>query len=312
MNTYKGIVTGIREREQLSWGEFYPDKGLLQKAGLTSAYMFAEQLGIDYLSLPPKKKGGGDLFGRKTMISGGLATRDFPVTNVAELASYDFPDLSDVSLDALSAGDGQVATLLLLEGPMQLLSSLMPFNLFMVLLIKEKQLIREIMERYLAFLLSVTEEAKTRNISGVVMGDDVAGSAGLMMSPKILDTSYFPWLESFIQTSGCQVMAHSDGDVRAIIPSYIQAGVVGLQSIERTSNMRIEDLAEAYPEFLFWGGVSREALMGDMDLLKEEAGLIHLLKKQGALVAAGSCTGILDDMMELPSLEQLKRIVVEG
>jgi hypothetical protein len=312
MTAYKGIMTSIREKELLSWGEFYPDRQLLEKAEASSAYIFADEVGIDYLSLPPKKIGGGDLFGRRSISSSDLMTSDFPVNSMADLSEYVFPMVEDVTLGDLQDEQASVSTLLLLEGPIQLLSSLMPFDLFMVSLIKEKQLIRETMERYLKFLLSITERAKSRNIAGVVMGDDVAGTAGLMMSPKILDNAYFPWLESFIQTSGCQVMVHSDGDVRSIIASYIQAGAVGLQSIERASNMRIEDLAESYPEFLFWGGVSRDALMGDRDLLTEEAGLIHHLKKRGALIAAGSCTGILDGQMEMESLKQLKRIITEG
>lgn len=309
MNLERSIVKRIQQTRHLSWGEFYPDKGLMEKAGVRTTYDFAEKMGIDFLSLPPSKLGGGDLFGRASKMSNALMTREFPVKCMKDLEQYEFPAIEMVLLDKRSLSGQNRDNLLLLEGPIQLLSSLMPFNLFMMSLVRDKRLMLETITRYFEWLISITKKAGEMGISGVVLGDDIAGVAGLMMSPKILDAMYFPFLQQYISQCELPVFMHSDGDVRMVIPSYIQAGAVGLQSIEREAGMHIEKLVEDYPEFLFWGGISREAFSGNMDLLEEEAFLLRDLRNKGARVVAGSCTGILDDLMIIESLNAFKAMI---
>ncbi|QRN84676.1 hypothetical protein JR334_06695 [Clostridia bacterium] len=309
MNFEGAITTRIQQTNQLSWGEFYPENGLLKKAGVSTAHDFAENMGIDFLSLPPGKAGGGDLFGRMVARSNALKKPSFPVNSMEELEQYALPNLDVVTLDKLGSREENKDNLLLLEGPIQLLSSIMPFDLFMMSLARDKNLMEKAVKSYFDWLLLIVKKAIDKGISGVVLGDDIAGTSGLMMSPRILEAMYFPFLQDFIGRCELPVIVHSDGDVRMVIPSYIEAGAAGLQSIEREAGMHIEELVKTYPNFLFWGGISREAFTGDLALLREEASLLRKLRHQGAFVVAGSCTGILDEMMEIENLRALRAMI---
>ncbi len=289
------LLQWIAQSDRLLWGEFYPEPALLTRAEMLGTSEAAAVWGIDMLTLPPlckkidQEKSHVDLFGRYQN----------QVQKLAELMDKEFPVCDDYFLtDWDAAKKHHIKTSLLLEGPIQMLSNVMPFEAFLIACMKEQRLMKDIMERYAAYLLQVVELAKQQGALAVVLGDDVAGQAGLMYSPRWLDVMYFPWLEDFVRQTKMQVVVHSDGDIRSLVDRYRSVGVVGVQSVERAASMRVEELVEKYPDFLFWGGIDSVCFQGEMDLLREEISRLKKLKKQGALLMAGSSTGLLDGGME--------------
>lgn len=104
-------------------------------------------------------------------------------------------------------------------------------------------------------------------IDFVVLGDDMAYTEGMMISPELMRNFFFPWYRRFIQAArdaGKRVVFHSDGNVEPVIPDFIDAGLNALHPIEPKA-MDIVRLKKAYAKRLsFFGNI-------DVDLLSRGA-----------------------------------------
>ena len=72
-------------------------------------------------------------------------------------------------------------------------------------------------------------------VDGFFFGNDFGGQAGLVCSPRDLDTFVFPWFRRLAEQGrrhGYQVVAHSCGSVHRLIPRMIAAGVDCLHPLQ--------------------------------------------------------------------------------
>jgi len=70
-------------------------------------------------------------------------------------------------------------------------------------------------------------------ITYFVIGDDIAGNNGLMMSPDTWRKWVKPHTEQLINlglTHGCQVIYHSDGDVSELLDDFVEMGITVLDT----------------------------------------------------------------------------------
>lgn len=296
---------------RLLWGEFHPERALVQAAGERNGPSLIRSLGVDLVCLAPdgaRDEAGRDPFGRARVCRSGLKTVSFPLQTMDDLASYAFAEASRFSTETLRAYHASGAQrLVLLEGPIQLCASLMPYDRFLMGLVRAPDAMSEAMQRYGALLLELVRQARRAGACGVMLGDDVAGATGPMIAPRMLRAWYFPWLKRFVEASPLPVFVHSDGDLRSLIGDYAEAGVLGLQSLEREAGMRVETLSEHWPDLWFWGGVSRQALVSDASLLDAEIERFLALRRAGRRVVFGSSTGLLDGAMDPRLLERVRQ-----
>ncbi len=287
------------QSDRLLWGEFYLSDGLRSKLDCGPVHEADCGLGIDLLSLPVRGREGGDPYGRRTVCQNGLTTGVAPLQNADELYRYEWPGEKKILFpEELARDGGTKKKLLLLEGPMQLGSSLLPFEVWVTALVRDTDNLARALSACTEHLVRLVQNCPG-TLAGVVLGDDVAGTGGPLYGPALLDRVYFPLLRQLVLAlEPLPVVVHSDGDLRMLLPSYRDCGVAGIQSLERSAGMLPEELTEQYPDMLFWGGLSREGLTGERSLLDRELDVLMTLRRQGARVMAGSCTGILDGEMD--------------
>jgi hypothetical protein len=69
----------------------------------------------------------------------------------------------------------------------------------------------------------------------IYIGEDLCYNSGLMVSPRLLDQIYFPWLayalEPLVQ-AGIGIIWHCDGNVMPIIERLLKMGVAGFQGFQ--------------------------------------------------------------------------------
>ncbi|MCX6985878.1 MAG: nucleoside 2-deoxyribosyltransferase, partial [Lentisphaerae bacterium] len=85
-------------------------------------------------------------------------------------------------------------------------------------------------------------------------------TGGMIISPQFMREFFFPWYRKFIQIArdaGKYIIFHSDGDIEAVIPDFIDAGLNGLNPIEPAA-MDIVKLKKMYGDKL--------ALTGNIDV----------------------------------------------
>jgi uroporphyrinogen-III decarboxylase len=82
------------------------------------------------------------------------------------------------------------------------------------------------------------------------------------------------------------VFLHSDGDVRPILDMLVDAGIDGLNPLERRAGMAIEEIHARYPRLVLTGGMCNTDTLvnGPVEKVREEARRIVELGRDGGIV----------------------------
>ncbi|MBN1352262.1 hypothetical protein JXJ21_22890 [candidate division KSB1 bacterium] len=111
--------------------------------------------------------------------------------------------------------------------------------------------------------------------TGIWIYDDMACNDGPMFSPKAFEMVFLPAYQRMItafKSAGAKyVFLHSDGDIRPILEMMVDAGIDGLNPIERRANMNIVQLKKQYPELILTGGMCNTITLVQGPLAKIEA-----------------------------------------
>ncbi len=105
---------------------------------------------------------------------------------------------------------------------------------------------------------------------------DIAYKDALLLSPAFLKKEWFPrlkFLNATWQKHGIKCLFHSDGDLTPIIPDLIEAGIDGLNPIEKVAGMDLPQIAKQYGNQIFFAGgidVSQLIPFGTPEEVREE------------------------------------------
>jgi len=82
----------------------------------------------------------------------------------------------------------------------------------------------------------------------VYLGEDLCYNSGPMVSPKLLDEIYFPWLayslEPFVQ-AGIDIIWHCDGNIMPILDRLLAMGITGFQGFQEDAGVSLERLVRS-------------------------------------------------------------------
>lgn len=91
----------------------------------------------------------------------------------------------------------------------------------------------------------------------IAFTDDIAYKDHLLCSPKVFERFYAPkykQLFDYIHHRGGKTMFHTDGDITALVPQYIDIGLDLLQGLEPVAGVDIIALNEQYGYKISWNG----------------------------------------------------------
>jgi uroporphyrinogen decarboxylase len=99
----------------------------------------------------------------------------------------------------------------------------------------------------------------------VVIGEDMAGRNGPLVSPAVFREFMMPYYQRF--TAFCRdhgvvsIWVDSDGDMRKLIPLWIEAGVTGVIPCDVVlGQVDVMALREAFPRLLLAGGIDKRVI----------------------------------------------------
>jgi len=123
---------------------------------------------------------------------------------------------------------------------------------------------------------------------------DIAWNNGLIFSPEFLRKELIPFVRQNVNAwhkYGIKVFYHSEGDIRAIIPDLIEAGVDGIHPVEPMAGMSTKEIKEKYPKLLMIGGLDNSQMlnrwsMDEIDNAVKEA--LQGGKKGGGYIISSS------------------------
>jgi uroporphyrinogen decarboxylase len=240
---------------------------------------------------------GTDAFGIKWDTSGLYRTANHhPLehASLAEINEYPFPDPDDIvqaeairaRLKTIKAMDQEYAIVgraVASYGFFEMSQSLRKHEQFFVDLAWSPEIVNGLVARLYDFYAALTErflDAAGESLDIIELpGDDFAGNAGPLISPKMFDQFFkepYQRLISMIKSHSphIKVIYHSDGAMTAFLARLVEIGADIFHSAEPLPVWDLGEMKTKYgDQLVFMGGIDiREALQGD------EAGVVAEVK----------------------------------
>jgi uroporphyrinogen decarboxylase len=150
------------------------------------------------------------------------------------------------------------------------------FEESLVTLALEPDFIAAMCEAHTDLVIGTLDRAREVGIApdGLFLVEDLGMNTGLMFSPRAYERVVFPAhqrLGEYLHRHGIAYFIHTDGDIRALIPRLIQAGVQVLQPMEAKSHLDVRELKREYGRDLaFFGNIDVRKMTASRAELEEE------------------------------------------
>ena len=148
-------------------------------------------------------------------------------------------------------------------------------------------------DKVAAHIAAVGVEALSRSglqENGIWIFDDMGTNKGPFFSPdtfeKVLLPGYRHMVKTYREAGARYVLLHSDGDIRPILDMLIDAGIEGLNPLEKRAGMAMTEIRKKYPRLILTGGMDNTNTLvnGPVEKIEKEAREIIDLGKEGGIV----------------------------
>ncbi|MEM1509505.1 MAG: uroporphyrinogen decarboxylase family protein [Thermofilaceae archaeon] len=168
------------------------------------------------------------------------------------------------------------------------------------LLYRDQRMLIYMFERIGRFLSKVAETLEDIGLDSIWVWDDLAYKGGPFISPNHYKELVMPQHARVISTfrrAGKPAILHTDGNVKPLIPYFIEAGFTALQPLEVKANMDVRELKELYGDKLaFIGNIDARALAAGPDKISEEVNRKVPIAARGGGYIAGSDHSVPPDV----------------
>ena len=143
-------------------------------------------------------------------------------------------------------------------------------------MVEQPELIREMFGAFSQLVIDIYEGFKGKGIAfdGVFMADDMGYRNGTLFSEEMYRELVFPFHKRIcdhMAADGLAVTLHSDGDIRAFIPMFVEAGFRGLHPLEAKAGLDVRDLKPQYgDDLVLFGNIDVQKLAGSRAEIEEE------------------------------------------
>ena len=164
---------------------------------------------------------------------------------------------------------------------------------FLIDMAADPALARAIAGKVAGHIAAIGVEALRRTglgANGVWIYDDMACNRGPFFSPRtfeqVLLPAYRRMIAAYRAAGARHVLLHSDGDVRPILDMLIDAGIDGLNPLERRAGMDILDMRRRYPRLVLTGGMDNTGTLiaGPIAAIESEARAIIDIGRDGGVI----------------------------
>jgi uroporphyrinogen decarboxylase len=170
--------------------------------------------------------------------------------------------------------------------------TLMGMENCLMYMIDSPEAMEVLFDRVCDFFLELVDIALEYDINGVHFGDDWGQQKGLIMGPNYWRRFIKPRMSRLyarVKNKGKFVSQHSCGDCRDIFPDLIEIGLDCYQTFQ-PEIYPIEEMKKLYGDKIsFWGGVSTQQCLPQMNPKQVQEEIIRLIKilgKNGGFIIA--------------------------
>jgi len=131
------------------------------------------------------------------------------------------------------------------------------FEDFMVKIYEDRDFVEKVIAMCMDYYVDIVTVACDLGISFIYIADDIGQKGGLIMSPKItreLALPHYARLVNIAHARGVPVALHSCGNATAMIPDFIDLGIVMYNPVEPTSGADIYEMKKRYGSRICFSG----------------------------------------------------------
>lgn len=228
----------------------------------TGEFFIADEFARAFLQLPPAAPIGN---AERSAI---IEQLDLDIATVSFSAGWGAlvqPD-ENLALEELvqwsAAGDR--FAMALIDGPFSAAARSRGFNILMHYCASARPAARELFREGADETIVTAQAVRDAGASGLVLGEDIAYSSSLYISPALLRELYFPELiraARAIREMGLAVFFHSDGNLKPILGDLAACELDGIQGLEPEAGMTMDLVRrEVGPALTLWGNLGFDFL----------------------------------------------------
>lgn len=159
-------------------------------------------------------------------------------------------------------------------GPWEILWRLRGYNEAMIDFYENRELVEEVVEVFTVFVLEVIKKGIACGIQPdcLFLLDDLGSNKTLIFSPAIIRELFFPCYKKigeFLKEQKMDYFFHSCGDIKDILPMFIEAGVDALNPLQATA-MDVVDLKKEYGDKIAFLGNINSRILHDRKAMCDE------------------------------------------
>ena len=143
------------------------------------------------------------------------------------------------------------------------------FQKLMIALIEDPGFVHRLTARLAEWSLACTGEVLKRGVKLIEVCDDLGTPDGMLIAPEMFEEFFLGWYRRLFElchSRGAYVHMHSHGNIAAIIPMLIDAGVDILNPFDPKENPHLEELIDRYSSsFVFCGFVPSDYYLLEKD-----------------------------------------------
>jgi hypothetical protein len=165
---------------------------------------------------------------------------------------------------------------------------------FLIDLALDRSFAKEIIERISDHLFKIGMESLRRTNTydtGVWVYDDMCSLNGPMFSPAIFEEIFLPAykkvITAFKQAGAKWVILHCDGDLRLLLDMVVDAGFDGINPVERSAGLHVENLINKYyGKLSFIGGLCNTHILphGTHEEIKRHVDILIEAGRNGGVI----------------------------
>ena len=222
----------------------------------------------------------------------------YPLQDLSAYKTYQFPDPDDphlmdlVQTTASRFGDERFVLALHHTALFERAWSLRGFENALLDFRQHPQFVEDLYERITEYQISLAKRFIAAGIDGAMVGDDYGMQHGLLMNPATWRKMIKPCLQRIwrvYQDAGLPVIQHSCGDVRPLLPDFVEMKLDVLHPVQPLA-MPSQEIQSSYGETLvFFGGLDTQHLLPfgtPEDVFQAVRQSIEVLGSNGAYIFA--------------------------
>ncbi len=143
---------------------------------------------------------------------------------------------------------------------------------FFPALLNRPGFIHKLLEVRTAWCTAMFQKAVSLGAELLVLGEDAAHRGGPMISPRMWREFVLPYHRRIVEEVDVPLVWHSDGNITSLLPTAVEAGFVGVHSLEPAAGVDLKEVKREFGGDLVLIGNADPALLcqSDLDAVRQE------------------------------------------